>query len=38
MIIAAQAIALDLTLVTDNEAEFDRVAGLRHQNWLIRRN
>jgi tRNA(fMet)-specific endonuclease VapC len=32
--IAAQALALDHTLVTDNEKEFARVAGLRLENWL----
>jgi tRNA(fMet)-specific endonuclease VapC len=34
LIIAAHAIALDLTLVSDNEREFARVAGLRIENWL----
>ena len=34
LIIAAQAITLDLTLVSDNEREFARVAGLRVENWL----
>ena len=34
LIIAAQAVALDLTLVTDNEQEFSRVDGLRVENWL----
>jgi len=32
--IAAHALALGLTLVTDNEAEFRRVPGLRVVNWL----
>lgn len=32
--IAAHALALNLTLVTDNEAEFRRVDGLRVENWL----
>jgi tRNA(fMet)-specific endonuclease VapC len=31
--IAAHAIAAGLTLVTNNEREFRRVAGLRIQNW-----
>ncbi|MBM3513018.1 MAG: type II toxin-antitoxin system VapC family toxin [Alphaproteobacteria bacterium] len=31
--IAAHAKAADLTLVTNNEREFKRVAGLRVQNW-----
>jgi tRNA(fMet)-specific endonuclease VapC len=34
LIIAAQAVTLDLTLVTDNEQEFSRVDGLRVENWL----
>lgn len=34
MLIAAHALALDCTLVTDNEREFSRVAGLRVENWL----
>jgi tRNA(fMet)-specific endonuclease VapC len=34
LIIAAHAITLDLTLVSDNEREFTRVAGLRIENWL----
>ena len=34
MWIAAHAIALDLTLVTDNVDEFARVDGLRVENWL----
>lgn len=32
-IIAAQALAHDLTLVTNNEREFRRVPGLRIENW-----
>lgn len=32
--IAAHALALDLTLITDNMAEFARVPGLRVENWL----
>ncbi len=31
--IAAHAIAAGLTLVTNNEREFRRIAGLRIQNW-----
>ncbi len=34
LLIAAQALALDATLVTDNEREFSRVKGLRVANWL----
>ena len=33
-LIAAHALALGATLVTDNEAEFCRVPGLRVENWL----
>lgn len=32
--IAAQALALGATLVSDNTGEFSRVAGLRLENWL----
>jgi tRNA(fMet)-specific endonuclease VapC len=31
--IAAHALAEDLTLVTNNEREFQRVPGLRVENW-----
>lgn len=34
MLIAAHALALDLTLVTGNIGEFSRVPGLRVENWL----
>lgn len=34
MLLAAHALALDATLVTDNEREFGRVEGLRVANWL----
>lgn len=33
-LIAAHALALDCTLVTDNEDKFRRVPGLRVENWL----
>jgi tRNA(fMet)-specific endonuclease VapC len=33
-LIAAHALALDCTLVTDKETEFRRVPGLRVENWL----
>ena len=33
-LIAAHALALGRTLVTDNEREFRRVAGLNVENWL----
>lgn len=32
--IAAQALAIEATLVTDNEREFSRVPGLVLENWL----
>lgn len=34
MLIAAHALALGCTLVTDNERGFSRVTGLRIENWL----
>jgi tRNA(fMet)-specific endonuclease VapC len=34
LLIAAQALALDLVVVTNNEREFGRVGGLRVENWL----
>lgn len=37
-LIAAHALALDCTLVTDNETEFRRVPGLRVENWLDAKN
>ena len=33
MLIAAHALALDATLVTNNEKEFRRIKGLRIENW-----
>jgi len=33
MLIAAQAVARKLVLVSNNEREFGRVAGLRIENW-----
>lgn len=33
-LIAAQALATDCILVTDNEREFSRVPGLTVENWL----
>jgi tRNA(fMet)-specific endonuclease VapC len=32
-LMAGQAVRRDMTLVTANVAEFDRVAGLRWENW-----
>jgi tRNA(fMet)-specific endonuclease VapC len=34
LLIAAQSLALDHILVTDNDQEFSRVDGLRVENWL----
>jgi len=34
MLIAAHALAMDLTLITDNEAEFARISQLRIENWI----
>ena len=34
LLIAAQALALDMTLVTDNTREFTRVRGLTVAHWL----
>jgi tRNA(fMet)-specific endonuclease VapC len=35
LFIAAHALALGLTLVTNNTAEFDRVKGLTLENWTM---
>jgi tRNA(fMet)-specific endonuclease VapC len=34
LLIAAHALALGCTIVTDNEAEFARIDGLPRENWL----
>jgi tRNA(fMet)-specific endonuclease VapC len=34
LLIAAQALALDMVVVTNNEREFERVRGLKVENWL----
>jgi tRNA(fMet)-specific endonuclease VapC len=34
LMIAAHAQSLDAVLVTDNTKEFDRIAGLKTENWL----
>jgi tRNA(fMet)-specific endonuclease VapC len=34
LLIAAHTVAVGCVLVTDNEAEFARVHGLRRENWL----
>jgi tRNA(fMet)-specific endonuclease VapC len=36
LLIAAQAMALGYTLVTDNQREFTRIKGLSCDNWLRR--
>jgi tRNA(fMet)-specific endonuclease VapC len=36
LLIAAQAFALDATLVSNNLAHFSRVAGLKTANWLAK--
>ena len=36
LLIAAHAFALNLTLVTDNTREFQRIRGLNVENWLER--
>lgn len=35
LLIAAQALALDMIVVTNNEREFGRVRGLKVENWLV---
>jgi tRNA(fMet)-specific endonuclease VapC len=35
MLIAAQALTEELTLVTNNEREFRRVPGLLIENWAV---
>ena len=37
LLIAAHALALGLTVVTDNEREFSRIDNLRVENWLRQR-
>lgn len=32
--IAAQALSIDAVLVTDNQREFGRIAGIKLENWL----
>lgn len=34
MLIAAQAVAQDFTLITHNLKEFERVPGLRYETWV----
>ncbi|MET0741789.1 MAG: type II toxin-antitoxin system VapC family toxin [Microvirga sp.] len=33
--IAAHALSLDMVLVTNNEREFNRVRGLKIENWIL---
>ena len=33
-LIASHALSVDVTLVTNNDREFRRVAGLRVENWV----
>jgi tRNA(fMet)-specific endonuclease VapC len=35
LLLACQALALDATMVTNNTREFERVDGLRLENWAI---
>ena len=35
LLIAAHALSLDWTLVTNNEKEFRRIQGLRVENWVV---
>ncbi len=32
--VVAQALALDMIVVTNNAREFERVVGLKTENWL----
>jgi tRNA(fMet)-specific endonuclease VapC len=34
LMLACQALALDVTMVTNNTREFERVEGLRLENWV----
>jgi tRNA(fMet)-specific endonuclease VapC len=34
MMIAAHALSLDVPLVTNNTKEFERVKGLKLENWV----
>ena len=36
LLVAAHALAIDATLVSDNTREFQRVPGLRLENWITR--
>ena len=34
IMIASQALALDLPLITNNQKEFSRIPGLKWENWV----
>jgi tRNA(fMet)-specific endonuclease VapC len=34
-LLAAHALSLDLTVITNNERDFSDIAGLRVENWTI---
>ena len=34
LLIASQALARDMTLITNNEKEFSRIQGLKIENWI----
>lgn len=38
LLIAAHVLSLDLTLATPNRKEFDRVGGLKVENWFVSEN
>ena len=35
LLLACQALALDATMVTNNTREFERVEGLKLENWVV---
>ena len=35
LLVAAHALSLDSALVTNNLKEFDRVPGLKLENWVV---
>lgn len=35
LLLACQALALDATMVTNNTREFERVEGLKMENWVL---
>jgi len=36
LLIAAHAVSLDLVLITNNVKEFERVEGLKIENWITK--